>query len=73
MTIVKLCNGLTIFKLSPDDVEIILAKQYGDRLQPLDPPETEKTTCHSTAEFIAASNLRSRSVNKEIVIVFDLR
>jgi hypothetical protein len=29
-------NGLTIFKLSPSQVEILLAKQFGARLQPLD-------------------------------------
>ena len=38
----QLTNGLTIYRLSPDEVEIFLTNQYGDRLQPVDPIQMKR-------------------------------
>lgn len=35
-------NGMTIYRLSPDEIEIFLINQYGDKLQPVDPVKLKR-------------------------------
>ncbi len=69
MDIGELTNGLTIYRLSPDEVETFLLNQYGDKLQPLDPVQMKRVrTMQEQQEMWKLARFAQRqSTNREVI------